>query len=126
MLLPMPLGNVAIAYSIHMANTPGRQQIQDMAIGLGCNVLNELCGSAWRPSYVQFAHARTAESRPHLTSICTNPIFDAEVTAIVFPASWMDRPLPDSEPARCFKAFLHNNYIGLVLFAGVVLDLWRA
>ena len=30
------------------------------------------------------------------------------------------------EPARCFKAFLHNNYIGLVLFAGVVLDLWRA
>lgn len=100
MLLPMPLGNVAIAYSMHMANTPGRQQIQDMAVGLGCNVLNELCGAAWRPSYVQFAHARTAESRPHLTSICTNPVFDAEVTAIVFPASWMDRPLPDSEPAR--------------------------
>jgi AraC-like DNA-binding protein len=100
MLLPMPLGNVAFAYSMHMANTPGRQQIQDMAIGLGCNVLNELCGSAWRPSYVQFAHARTAEPRPHLASICANPVFDAEVTAIVFPARWMDRTLPHSEPER--------------------------
>jgi AraC-like DNA-binding protein len=107
MLLPMPLGNVAFAYSIHMANTPGRHEIQDMAVGLGCNILEELCGAAWRPSYVQFAHARTAESRPHLTSICTNPVFDAEVTAIVFPASWMDRALTHSEPAR--HAFLGHE-----------------
>jgi 4-hydroxybenzoate polyprenyltransferase len=26
------------------------------------------------------------------------------------------------EPAKCFKAFLHNNWLGLVVFCGIVLD----
>ena len=26
------------------------------------------------------------------------------------------------EPARCFKAFLHNNWIGLVIFSGIAVD----
>ena len=29
------------------------------------------------------------------------------------------------EPARCFKAFLHNNWIGASLFAGIALDFVR-
>ena len=29
------------------------------------------------------------------------------------------------EPARCFKAFLHNNWIGASVFAGIVLDFLR-
>lgn len=28
------------------------------------------------------------------------------------------------EPARCFKAFLHNNWVGAAIFIGIVLDFW--
>ena len=32
---------------------------------------------------------------------------------------WLAR---DRQPERCFKAFLHNHYIGLVVFVGIVLN----
>lgn len=32
---------------------------------------------------------------------------------------WLAR---DREPGGCFKAFLHNHYIGMAVFAGIVLD----
>lgn len=34
---------------------------------------------------------------------------------------WLIR---ERKPDACFRAFLHNNWFGLVIFAGVVLDFW--
>jgi 4-hydroxybenzoate polyprenyltransferase len=32
---------------------------------------------------------------------------------------WLAR---DRQPASCFKAFLHNHYVGMIVFIGIVLD----
>lgn len=32
------------------------------------------------------------------------------------------RLIRERDPARCFKAFLHNNWVGAVVFAGIALD----
>lgn len=37
-------------------------------------------------------------------------------------AAWQQYLIKDRDPALCFKAFLNNNWLGLVLFAGLVLD----
>lgn len=103
MLMPRPPAQIALAYSINMANIAGRNQIQDMAVALGCNVLQELCGSAWLPSRVQFPHRKVEGSKLLSAPIYSNAQFDAEVTAIVFPATWLDRRLPDGDPVRHAK-----------------------
>lgn len=103
MLMPNPPTQVALAYSINMANVPGRNQIQDLAVALGCNFLRELCGSAWLPSLVQFPHAKLARTTLLSAPIYSNAQFDAEVTAVVFPATWLNRRLPDSDPVRHAK-----------------------
>jgi 4-hydroxybenzoate polyprenyltransferase len=37
-------------------------------------------------------------------------------------AVWQQYLIKDREPARCFQAFLNNNWFGLVLFTGVFLE----
>ena len=43
------------------------------------------------------------------------------VVATVF-AAWQQYLIKDREPKKCFQAFLNNNWFGLSIFIGVVLD----
>lgn len=46
----------------------------------------------------------------------------AGVLAASVLAVWQQYLIRDREPAQCFKAFLNNNWFGLVLFVGVFLE----
>ena len=35
---------------------------------------------------------------------------------------YQQRLIRERVPAACFRAFLHNNWVGLVIFAGIVAD----
>lgn len=37
-------------------------------------------------------------------------------------AAYQYRLIRDRDPKRCFKAFLHNNWVGAAVFAGIALD----
>lgn len=40
-------------------------------------------------------------------------------------AAWQQWITRAREPAACFRAFLHNNWFGAAIFAGLALDHWR-
>ena len=46
----------------------------------------------------------------------------AGVTGAATLAIWQQHLIKDRDPALCFQAFLNNNWFGLVLFTGLVLD----
>ena len=55
--------------------------------------------------------------RAELSGFYYTGVVAASVLAI-----WQQFLIKDRDPARCFNAFLNNNWFGLVLFIGLVLD----
>ena len=56
------------------------------------------------------------------------PAYFAGVIAAAYLAAYHYKMIRDRTREGCFKAFLHNNWIGAVIFAGIVVDRlpWRA
>lgn len=50
------------------------------------------------------------------------PFFFAGLTVAAGLAAYQYRWIRTREPALCFKAFLHNNWVGAAVFAGIALD----
>ena len=50
------------------------------------------------------------------------PAYFAGIVVASLLASWQFRLIRDRSRAGCFKAFLHNNWIGAAIFAGIALD----
>jgi 4-hydroxybenzoate polyprenyltransferase len=42
------------------------------------------------------------------------------VAAALF--AWQQWLIRDRQPSACFRAFLNNNWVGLAVFAGILLD----
>ncbi len=52
--------------------------------------------------------------------------FYAGLGVVVALAGYHFTLIRERDPAKCFKAFLHNNWIGASIFAGIALDFLRA
>jgi len=109
-------GNVAVlSYSIYHPQTEGSSQIYDGAIAIAFNMMRALCGPAWRPDEVLFSHEPPEDSRLYRHFFQAPLRFDREQTALVFPAKWLDQPVPGADPLlrRQFEqqvAALENLY----------------
>jgi len=97
-LLAADRSSVIFGYSIYRHGTPAMAQVYDAAVAIGFKILCELCGPSWKPLCVQFSHGRPAEIAPFRRLFGAEVFFDADVSGLVFAASWLERPIEGADP----------------------------
>jgi AraC-like DNA-binding protein len=89
---------VLLGYAIYEPDVEGADQIYDGAIAIAFNVMRALCDPDWLPTEVLFAHRKPRDARPYRRFFEAPLRFDAEQTALVFPASWLEHRLAGADP----------------------------
>lgn len=93
-------GWVGLGYSIYRQRVPARAALYDAAIAIGYRLVAQLCGPTWQARHVQLSHGRPAAVAAYHRVFGPHVRFDAELSAIVFAASWLDKPIDGAIPAR--------------------------
>ncbi len=97
-LIHLEASHVLLGYSIYRHGTPGAAHLYDVAIAIGYRALKEICGAPWKPLRVQFSHVPPSDPRPYRRVFGPSVRFDAEVSGIVFEASWLDHAIAGADP----------------------------
>lgn len=84
-------------YDILQPDIEGVDQLGEGAVAIMFNVMRSLCGSDWRAIEIRLAHRAPPELRPYRRFFGVVPTFDAAEYAVVFKASWLDRPVPEGD-----------------------------
>ena len=85
------------SFGVYQAQVEAIDQIGDGAVTMMFNIMRALCGRAWKPVEVQFAHRKPQDVEPYRRYFQVPLRFDAEQYALVFPARWLDQPLPEAD-----------------------------
>lgn len=92
-------GSVAtLNWEIYQPDVEAVDQVGDGALAVYCNVLRELCGPAWTPIEVQFAHREPVALHPFRMFFRTTLHFDAEEYSLRFASSWLQHPVAQADP----------------------------
>lgn len=89
----------ALGFEMYQQQGGATDQIADGAMAFEFNILRELCGPAWLPVEVHFAHRQPADTAPFRRFFQCPLDFDSGRNAVVFDASWLDHRLPADDPA---------------------------
>lgn len=85
-----------LGYAVTQSGVAAPELIADAALMLGCNLLRALCGPEFTCSGILLQRAQPADPAPYRRAFGRHLRFDATENAIVFPAHWLDRPLPNA------------------------------
>jgi len=91
-------GVAVLGYAIYQPGVVGTNHIYDGAIAITFNIMRELCGPDWAPTQVLFCHSKPSDTHPFRQFFKSRLRFDAEETAVVFPARWLQQPIRGSNP----------------------------
>jgi hypothetical protein len=98
----LELGNeqTALGYAIYQHDTPAIGHIYDLAMAVGFRLMRELCGPAWKPTFVSFAHRPPQDVAPYRRYFRAPVRFDAAHSELVFASRCLDRPLVGANLSR--------------------------
>ena len=66
---------------------------------MGFNLMRDLCGPAWTPTEMMLPHAAPRDRRPYDRYFRAPIRFDAEWTAVAFPARWLSHRVTGADPS---------------------------
>ncbi|NJD32448.1 MAG: AraC family transcriptional regulator [Gammaproteobacteria bacterium] len=90
---------VGVAYGVYHRSDLDVAPIYDAAMAIMFCAHRDLCGPRWTPLRVMVSHRRPADLVPYRRFFGAPLEFNAEHSAIVMKAEWLDAPLPGSDPA---------------------------
>lgn len=100
LLLGPSHGSVMLGYALYRHGVPASAHVHDGSIAIAYRLLAELCGRGWKAQRVQFSHGRPARLTEFRRVFGPSLAFDAEVSAVVFDAAWLARPIDGADPIR--------------------------
>ena len=84
-----------IGYAVYQPGTEGADHLRDGAAAIGFNMMRELCGAL--PDEVLLSRRQPTDPRPYRRFFRVPVRFDAEQSALVFPARELGRPVPGAD-----------------------------
>jgi AraC-like DNA-binding protein len=91
-------GVATAGYAIYQPGTAGADHIRDGSVAIGFNMMRELCVAL--PDEVSLSREAPADVRPYRDFFRVPIRFNAEQSALVFPARQLERPVPGADPRQ--------------------------
>ena len=91
-------GFARLVYVITVRDVNDAQHLQQGALAVAFNVLQDLFGRQWLPAVVTFATRAPPNLRPFHQFFRAPLRFDSDESAIIFERHWLDRPQPPVDP----------------------------
>ncbi len=92
-----------LGYAIHMPGVEAPEQIYELSISVGCNIMRGLCGNSWNPAEVLFSTRQPENLAPYRRFFRAPIRFSENCCALVFPTRWLDHSIPSAD------ALLHQH-----------------
>jgi AraC-like DNA-binding protein len=87
----------ALGYVLYLPDVEAVDQIYDMSMAVGCNILRALCGVAWRCREIRLQRDTPSDVTPY-TRFFRAPIrFNAGETSITFSSHWLEHRAPTAD-----------------------------
>ena len=97
-------GETALGYSIYRNDTPGAIQVYGIVLASICGIMRTLCGPAWQPKRVMFAHGLPAEIDAYHHFFHAPLHFNAVHSEVVFANHWLDMPVHGADSGSRLSA----------------------